>query len=240
MRRLKQAGVKPEWMALDGEQNLAVVSMRRVDQQIQLGWLDIRRHPQPQAGYGFKPGQAKGLRGRLIALPVGRQPHITCRHERAVIRDVQLHQGLIFRVGPIAVDTLFQLAQGPIGCCINYAVRPFGMPAAVAQGRAITQCSLRSLQAPTLERPAKRAPTMTRVGAGDGSPWSGASSIAQRAASAALRLEVLAERIDVLMVQLHHDTAAITTPSAKAHTVQTPGTPGCRPRPEHGFAQGVL
>ena len=42
------------------------------------------------------------------------------------------------------------------------------------------------------------------------------------------------------MVQLHHDTAAITTPSAKAHTVQTPGTPGCRPRPEHGFAQGVL
>lgn len=44
------------------------------------------------------------------------------------------HEGLIGRIGSVAVDALFQLAQGPTGARINDLRRPFGMPTAIGQG----------------------------------------------------------------------------------------------------------
>lgn len=136
---LKQPRVKPERVALNFDQYSAVVWVCRIDQQIQLGWFYKRGHPQAEAGCGRQPGQAQGLCGGFVALPVGWQSPVRSCHQQAVIGQLQLHQGLVFGVGPVAVDALFQLTQGTGRCRIDHLVCAYGMPAAMAQGRSETQ-----------------------------------------------------------------------------------------------------
>jgi hypothetical protein len=81
----KQPRVKPDRVALNFDQYPAVVWVRRIDQQIQFRWLCERGHPQAEAGCGRQPGQAQGLCGGFVALPVGRQSPVRSSHEQAVI-----------------------------------------------------------------------------------------------------------------------------------------------------------
>ena len=62
-----------------------------------------------------------------------------CGHKEAVIWNFQLHQGLVFRMGTVAVNAFFQLAQRTVRRCIDHLLRTFDMPAAIAQGRPETQ-----------------------------------------------------------------------------------------------------
>ena len=118
--------------------------MRRVEQQVSFGRLDIRRHPQAQAGLAVQPLHAHRLGQPLVLPPVGGQrlacPLLNVRQSGGS-RNFQPHQGHVFGHRSVAVDTLFKLAQRPACAAIDQLTRPraSGVPAAIAQCRAETQ-----------------------------------------------------------------------------------------------------
>ena len=67
-----------------------------------------------------------------MALPIGGRSQIARCHKEAVIWSFQLHQGLVFRMGTVAVNAFFELTQRTVRRCIDHLLRTFDMPASIA------------------------------------------------------------------------------------------------------------
>jgi len=60
-------------MALDVQGDRAVVRVRGIEQQVALARLDVRRHPQAQAGHRRDPAVPDRLRFRFVVAPAAGQ-----------------------------------------------------------------------------------------------------------------------------------------------------------------------